>query len=130
MATSYDKLLRSLDVEYRKEVFKMSIEIRMNEENLLAKISGELDHHTAAAMRTELDEKISNLNPHKLMLDFSDVSFMDSSGIGFIMGRYKLMKENGGVVEVVNTPRNINKVLKISGLDKIITIGRCKNEDN
>ena len=55
---------------------------------------------------------------------------MDSSGIGFIMGRYKLMKENGGVVEVVNTPRNINKVLRISGLDKTITIGRCKNEDN
>ena len=81
-------------------------------------------------MRTELDDKIRNLNPNKLLLDFSDVSFMDSSGIGFIMGRYKLMKENGGVVEVVNTPRNINKVLKISGLDKIITIGRCKNEDN
>jgi len=108
----------------------MAIEITMNEENLLAKISGELDHHSAATMRTELDEKISGLNPHKLLLDFSDVSFMDSSGIGFIMGRYKLMKENGGAVEVINTPRNINKVLKISGLDKIITIGRCKNEDN
>ncbi len=108
----------------------MSIEIRMNEENLLAKISGELDHHSAATMRTELDDKIRNLNPNKLLLDFSDVSFMDSSGIGFIMGRYKLMKENGGKVEVVNTPRGINKVLRISGLDKIITIGRCKNEDN
>ena len=108
----------------------MAIEINTNEENLLAKISGELDHHTAATMRVELDEKIRNLNPNKLLLDFSDVIFMDSSGIGFIMGRYKLMKENGGGVEVVNAPRGINKVLKISGLDKIITIGRCKNEDN
>ena len=108
----------------------MSIERTMNEENLLAKISGELDHHTAATMRAELDEKIRNSNPNKLLLDFSDVSFMDSSGIGFIMGRYKLMKENGGGVENVNAPRGINKVLKISGLDKIIIIGRCKNEDN
>ncbi len=108
----------------------MAIEINMNEENLSAKISGEIDHHSASLMRTELDEKIRNLNPPKLMLDFSAVSFMDSSGIGFIMGRYKLMKENGGTVEVVNAPNSINKVLRIAGLDKIVNIRRCNNEDN
>lgn len=108
----------------------MAIEIKMNEDELTARLSGEIDHHSAALMRDELDEKIKSLNPSKLSLDFSSVSFMDSSGIGFIMGRYKLMKENGGIVEVVNTPAGINKVLKISGLDKIVDIRRCKNEDN
>lgn len=108
----------------------MSIEIKTNEEELSVKISGDIDHHTAALMRSEVDEKIRNFNPLKLSLDFSSVSFMDSSGIGFIMGRYKLMKENGGIVEIVNTPHGINKVLKISGLDKIINIRRCNNENN
>lgn len=102
----------------------MAIELQMNEEALSAKISGEIDHHSAALMRAELDEKIRNLNPKKLSLDFSAVSFMDSSGIGFIMGRYKLMNEISGTVEVVNTPAPINKVLRLAGLDKIVNIKR------
>ena len=97
----------------------MSIEIRMNEENLLAKISGELDHHTAAAMRTELDEKISNLNPHKLMLDFSDVSFMDSSGIGLVMGRYKILSKMGTEFHIVGASPQIYKIFKLAGIEKL-----------
>ncbi len=102
----------------------MAMEVQMNEDALSAKIAGEIDHHSAALMRAELDEKIRNLNPKKLSLDFSAVSFMDSSGIGFIMGRYKLMNEISGTVEVVNTPAPINKVLRLAGLDKIVNIKR------
>lgn len=102
----------------------MAMEVQMNEDALSAKISGEIDHHSAALMRAELDEKIRNLNPKMLSLDFSAVSFMDSSGIGFIMGRYKLMNEISGTVEVVNTPAPINKVLRLAGLDKIVNIKR------
>ena len=102
----------------------MAMEVQMNEDALSAKISGEIDHHSAALMRAELDEKIRNLNPKKLSLDFSAVSFMDSSGIGFIMGRYKLMNEISGTVEVVNTPAPINKVLRLAGLDQIVNIKR------
>ena len=102
----------------------MAMEVQMNEDALAAKISGEIDNHSAALMRAELDEKIRNLNPKKLSLDFSAVSFMDSSGIGFIMGRYKLMNEISGTVEILNTPAPINKVLRLAGLDKIVNIKR------
>ena len=107
-----------------------SFEYELRGDELYLRLCGEVDHHSAATLRRDTDALICETRPRRLTLDLSEVGFMDSSGLGFIMGRYKLMKENGGVVEVINTPRGINKVLKISGLDKIITIGRCKNEDN
>ena len=57
--------------------------------------------------------------PQRLRLDFSDVSFMDSSGIGLIMGRYRLMQLEGGSLSVTGASERLRKVMRMAGLDKL-----------
>ena len=86
---------------------------------LFVYLSGEIDHHSAIDIRMEIDKKISQLKPKKLILDYSDITFMDSSGIGLIMGRHRLMKSIAGETEVTNVPPKMYKVVKLSGIEKI-----------
>lgn len=79
-------------------------------------LTGEIDHHSAGKMRDEIDTAIEHHRPACLVMDFGGVSFMDSSGIGLVMGRYKLMKTIGGSVCVINTPKALRRVMKLSGL--------------
>lgn len=89
---------------------------------LTAFISGEIDHHTAKDIRKEIDINIEKLNPAELYLDFSKVDFMDSSGIGLVMGRYKLQSERGGKVFIQNPPPLIKKVMLVAGINKLARI--------
>ena len=89
---------------------------------LTAFIEGELDHDSAARIRTKLDGICESIKPKLLNLDFSGVSFMDSSGIGLVMGRYKLMQEIGGNLVVRNPPPHIKKVMRLSGIDRLASI--------
>ena len=82
-------------------------------------LTGELDHHAARQLRQQVDLAVERTRPQRLRLDFSDVSFMDSSGIGLIMGRWRLMQEQGGHLLVQGVPRSLRKVMKVSGLDKL-----------
>ena len=87
---------------------------------LVAKITGEIDHHSARWLRMDIDTAIQDKEPQKLLLDFSGVSFMDSSGVGLVMGRYKNMKERGGKVSLVNMPDYIEKVMALAGMDRLL----------
>ena len=89
---------------------------------LTAFISGEIDHHSAKDIRKEIDINVERLNPANLYLDFSKVDFMDSSGIGLVMGRYKLLSERGGKVFIQNPPPLIKKVMLVAGLNKLAKI--------
>ena len=89
---------------------------------LTAYIEGEIDHHSAPSIREEIDKKIIEDKPSVIRLDYSGVTFMDSSGIGLIMGRYKLIKLYSGELEVVNIPKNMEKVVKLSGIEKLARI--------
>lgn len=89
---------------------------------LTAFIDGEIDHHTAVSIREAIDEKILKDKPSVLRLDYGGVTFMDSSGIGLIMGRYKLITSCSGKLEVTNIPRNMAKVVKLSGIEKLCRI--------
>lgn len=97
----------------------MGVEIQKKSTEVLAKIEGDIDHHTAAEIRKTIDENISLLKPKLLKLDFSGVQFMDSSGIGLIMGRFKLVKTVGGNLKVVNIPKRLERMIKMSGLTKL-----------
>lgn len=77
---------------------------------------GEIDHHSAKNVREETDALIQQMHPSELCLDFSGVSFMDSSGIGLIMGRYRMMMLYGGVLRVVNVPHDLERIMILSGL--------------
>lgn len=89
---------------------------------LTAYISGEIDHHSAKEIRKEIDINVEKLNPTDLYLDFSKVDFMDSSGIGLVMGRYKLQSERGGKVFIQNPPPLIKKVMLVAGINKLAKI--------
>ena len=83
---------------------------------VVAVIEGDIDHHTAKDIRETIDEYIEKYSPLFLKLYFGEVRFMDSSGIGLIMGRYKLMTSLRGKLKVVNVPRNLERMIKLSGL--------------
>lgn len=87
---------------------------------LTARITGEIDHHTARWLRMDIDTAIQDKEPKNLCLDFSGVSFMDSSGVGLVMGRYKNMRERGGKVELINMPDYIEKVMSLAGMDRLL----------
>ena len=97
----------------------MALYITLSEQSMTAYLAGELDHHSAKAVREEIDETASRGCPDELVLDFQNVSFMDSSGIGLVMGRYALMQELGGSLRVVNMSSHIRKVMKLAGLDRL-----------
>ncbi len=98
---------------------------------LTAKITGEIDHHSAKWLRADIDTAITDSKPMLLRLDFSGVTFMDSSGVGLVMGRNMGMKEIGGRVELVNMPPYIEKVMAIAGIDKLTgtVFGKGGNQD-
>lgn len=79
-------------------------------------LEGEIDHHTAKEIRETIDYNINVKSPSMLEIDFSKIQFMDSSGIGLIMGRYKLMKSINGQIKVINVPDSILRMIKLSGL--------------
>lgn len=100
----------------------MNIDIKSENGSSIARLSGEIDHHNAKELRTQLDKFIISAQPPELVMDFKNITFMDSSGIGLIMGRSKLMKECGGRLEVRNSQPYIKRVLKLSGIERIVKI--------
>lgn len=100
----------------------MAVVLQTQEKTLIAVLSGEIDHHCARPMRAEIDEKIEQCQPSVLVLDFAGVTFMDSSGIGLIMGRHRSMEEIGGEVIIRNPPQHIRRVMRISGMERIAQI--------
>ena len=97
----------------------MAVQIQIREETVQACLSGENDQHSAAQMREKIDESVIQSGAKTLVLDFSLVTFMDSSGIGLVMGRFRLMQENGGELVLQNLPAPLRKVMKLAGLDKL-----------
>ena len=82
-------------------------------------LSGELDHHAARELRRQVDLAVERNRPQRLRLDFSDVCFMDRSGIGLSMGRYRLMQLEGGSLSVTGASERLRKVMRMAGLDKL-----------
>ena len=99
-----------------------SLNFDFNDGVLRVAIVGEINHHNAVFVRQKIDEKIQELNSKNLVLDLAEVSFMDSSGLGLIMGRYQRMQELGGTLTVANPSAEHKKLFKLAGLNKLIKI--------
>ena len=97
----------------------MSVEINVTGEVVTAYLKGELDHHTARFMREEIDNAIELNMPTLLVLNFGEISFMDSSGIGLVMGRYRNLLKLGASLHITDTPPQIYKMLKLAGIEKL-----------
>jgi stage II sporulation protein AA (anti-sigma F factor antagonist) len=94
-----------------------------NDEKLLVlRLTEEIDEYTAQKIRRKADYEIERYMPRKVIFDFNSVTFMDSAGIGLIIGRYRIANMLGGTVEIANVTDSIKRVLELSGLLKIIKI--------
>ncbi len=89
---------------------------------LMVKLPEEVDHHQAAYICENADKYILTDKVAHVVFDFEDTKFMDSSGIGIIMGRYKKIACFGGKVYAIHADRQIQRILKISGLSKIVEV--------
>ncbi|NLX61600.1 MAG: anti-sigma F factor antagonist [Tissierellia bacterium] len=100
----------------------MQLTTEIKKDYLIVKLKGELDHHTSEEARKKIDEHYFNNNLLNIILDLRELSFMDSSGIGLIMGRYKNCTNRNGEISIVSTNTYVNRMLKMSGLLKLVKI--------
>ena len=94
------------------------MQVEMCEEGraAVARLSGEIDHHTAQGIREKIDERVLEGGQPELILDFSGVTFMDSSGVGLILGRKRLMEGLGGKLTVRGVPPSMRRLMAIAGI--------------
>lgn len=97
----------------------MSAKIEYRQNEIRVYLDGEIDHHSASLIRITIDEAIMARRPDRLILDFGKVTFMDSSGIGLVMGRYKLMRAIEGRIILENLSPSAYKVMKLAGLERL-----------
>ena len=104
------------------------VTIQVMEEQLTVYLSGEIDHHSQKSLRDQVDHMIRLELPKTLVLDFSGVTFMDSAGIGFVLARYRLMSQLGGVVIVQGVNEVTARMMRLSGVEKLVTLKPMRAE--
>ena len=102
------------------------VDIRKEKGMLSVALCGEIDHHSAVIVRSEIDGMIAEHRPERLVLDLSGIDFMDSSGIGLIMGRYAKMKAVGGEIVVESPNARVRRIFEMAGLERIVRIEQKK----
>lgn len=90
---------------------------------LSAYLAGEIDHHSAGLLRSKIDSAVQIATPDILIMDFNGITFMDSSGVGLILGRHKLISILGGKLIVQGVPMHVHKLLNLAGI-------KCEYEEN
>ena len=108
----------------------MSVEINSVGELLTVMLCGEIDHHAARDIREKIDEAIEFNMPSLVIMDFGGVTFMDSSGIGLVMGRFKILQKKNARLNLTNLPPNIYKVMKLAGIEKLAKIEKESENEN
>lgn len=98
----------------------MDIEFEMNENTLVIRLSGEIDHHTCVEVREKIDREYQKKRAKNMLFDFENIQFMDSSGIGLLMTRYRNVAICGGSIALYNISPKVDKLLEISGIYKLM----------
>lgn len=112
-----------------KLIGAQNIEITYENHIMTAKILGDIDHHSARSVREKIDALIFSKRPSMVVLDLSAVEFMDSSGLGLILGRYTNAQEAGAEFLIYKPTRRVRKILELAGIERIIQIeGDSRNE--
>lgn len=100
----------------------MNVKYNQKDKLLSLELTEEIDHHSAENIRRKVENEITRHMPRKIIFDFNKVNFMDSAGIGMIVGRYKTMKMIGGDIELKNVKPSVHKIFEMSGITRIIPI--------
>ena len=100
----------------------MNIKHFIEEKIILVEFTEEIDHHSSEKIRKRLDYEIQRFMPKRVILDFNRVVFMDSAGVGLVIGRYKTACSYGTKIEMTNINPKIKRVFEMAGILKIIPI--------
>ena len=98
------------------------LEFQTEEGILRVMLQGEIDHHSAGQLREQIDCRLEELLPKRLILDFTGVTFMDSSGIAVALRGWQRMRELGGAVTLYHVAQQPRKVFEASGVGRMVTI--------
>lgn len=98
----------------------MLLDIVSKGDSVVVKLDGELDEHTAPKVRDALDKRIAEGGFRNFIFDFSRLNFMDSTGIGILLGRYKILKRSGAGIYISSPNRQVDKILSLAGIYTII----------
>ena len=98
----------------------MALKFRQETDCLVAEISGDIDHHSALELKERITREYDRGAAKNLELDFSNVTFMDSSGVGMVVGRYKEAVLRGGKLSASGLSSDVRRLFELSGLHKII----------
>lgn len=99
-----------------------NLEFSFDKGILISKILGDIDHHSAKFVRDKIDTYIIGCKPSLIFLDLSSVDFMDSSGLGLILGRLNTAQEIGAEMRIYSPSRNVRKILELAGIERLIKI--------
>jgi stage II sporulation protein AA (anti-sigma F factor antagonist) len=104
------------------------LEFETSGDKLILVLNGELDHHSAEEVRNKIDDIINRIGTNNVIMDFNNVTFMDSSGIGVIIGRYKKIVAKNGNICITGVKGSVERVFELSGLFKIIKVYKTLEE--
>lgn len=111
-----------------KEDFNLKITGSIRQETLILYFNGELDHHSADSTREAIDNMIQRYRFNRVIFNLSELSFIDSSGIGVFYGRRKIIKMDGGRCAIVGITKKTERFIHVSGLDKMFEIYSDEDE--
>lgn len=101
---------------------KEQIRYEQQQSTLVLHLPSEIDHHSSKEIRERTEDYLREGKIRQVVFDFSGTSFMDSSGVGALLGRYKRMRERGGSVMIYGADTQIRRILRIAGVDKLIPL--------
>ncbi|MCY0889000.1 MAG: anti-sigma F factor antagonist [Alicyclobacillaceae bacterium] len=106
----------------------MSVETLVHQEVLVVRLHGDLDHHSVESIRSEVEKALTLGGYRALVMSFASIDFMDSSGIGLILGRYKKLKEMRGAMALCEINPSLEKILKMSGVYRVLPVFPSERE--
>lgn len=106
----------------------MQLELEQVGVNLVVRLSGELDHHTSSRFRETVEAELNKEIARNLILNLKGLTFMDSSGLGVILGRYNQVKKSGGRLVICSVSPSAKKIIELSGLPRLVSLYRDEKE--
>jgi stage II sporulation protein AA (anti-sigma F factor antagonist) len=104
----------------KKEAQQMQLEMKKRDNILIVKVEGELDHHYSDEIRKKIDQELMLTGVKHAVFDFTNLTFMDSSGIGMLVGRYRVVRSMKGNSFVICKEGHVQKILEMSGIFRLI----------
>ncbi len=100
----------------------MELFFKRKGKTILILVSGEIDHHTSTTLRLQTENALSQIGGKNIIFDFSQVTFMDSSGIGMLIGRYKQLQALNGRIAIACANEKIGEIIRLAGLKDILPV--------